>query len=52
MSRRTIIFTLLILVALVSDVALAFYRVPVITLLVCAIVISYECISPYIYSSR
>lgn len=48
---RTVV-TLVIVAAFIFDVIFSTSRVPVLTMIVCGIVTLYECISPFIYSSR
>jgi phage-related holin len=52
MKKKNIFITILVLVAFLFDCILGTGRVPTLTILVCAIVVVYECISPYLYSSR
>ncbi len=44
--------TLLIAIAFIFDIIFSTTRLPILTIVVCGIVVLYECISPLIYSSR
>ncbi len=52
MPARYILFSILTFVALVVDSVFAIGRYPILTIFVCAIVLIYELVSPFIYSSR
>jgi hypothetical protein len=49
---RTVLITLLVLVAFIIDVIFSTSRFPVFTSIVCGIVVIYEFVSPFIYSAR
>lgn len=46
------IFSIAITVSIIIDILFALGRYPVLTILVCAIVVLYEFVSPYLYVSR
>ncbi len=46
------IFLFFFIVTFVLDLGLSLSRVPMFTLILCAIVILYEIVSPYVYSPR
>jgi hypothetical protein len=52
MQARYILLSTLALSALVIDSIFAIGRYPILTILVCGIVLIYELVSPFIYSSR
>jgi hypothetical protein len=49
---KAVFITLLITGALLMDVFFGTASFPILTSIVCAIVVIYECVSPFIYSSR
>lgn len=49
---RTLLIIFALLVALFFDIVLGSARVPILTLIVCGIVVVYEIVSPFIYTSR
>lgn len=51
-SLRTPLLILICVVSFFFDIVFGTERVPVLTIIVCGIVVVYECISPFIYSSR
>lgn len=52
MPTRYILFSIVATAALVIDSIFAIGRYPVLTIVVCGIVLIYELVSPFIYSSR
>lgn len=52
MTARPIIYLSAILVSLLVDILFSLGRYPILTVIVCGIVLVYEFVSPYIYSSR
>lgn len=42
----------IIIAAFLGDVIFSTGRLPILTLVVCGIVIVYECVSPYLYAAR
>lgn len=52
MTPKTIFYTTLILLSCTLDILFSLSRYPILTILVCGIVVVYELIAPYLYSSR
>lgn len=52
MSRYTLFVILFFIPSFIFDVSVGLGRVPVVTAVLCGIVLIYEFVSPYIYSSR
>lgn len=52
MNIKSFITTLLVIISIVFDTLFSVSKYPVLTLLVCGIVIVYIYVSPFIYSSR
>ncbi len=49
---RPIFIACLVLAAILFDLILGTSRFPILTIVVCGIVVIYECISPFVYSAR
>jgi hypothetical protein len=50
--RKHILYTVLVLTSFLYDLMLGVLQYPILTLAVCAILILYERVSPFIYTSR
>ena len=52
MSKRFILFGFSILLTLFLDIAFGDVRIPVFTVILCGIVVVYEIVRPFIYTTR
>lgn len=49
---KSIVISLAIIFAILFDLIFSFSSLPVLTIIVCGIVVIYECVSPFIYTAR